>query len=109
MDMTRDIKERLELFDCITYIERLALNMEQIEKFKPPPNPAKITDTRFNKYVQLYGLNSWELDALEPSVLTNLISENVKNFIDPDRWKETEDKENHWKKQMENLKGNLSG
>ena len=44
--MSRDIEERLALFgvDMDAFLfKRIALNMEQIEEFSPPPNPAKLT------------------------------------------------------------------
>lgn len=65
IDMTRDISERLELFvgESVN-IRRIALNFNQIHQYKPPPNPAKITDSRFNNYATEYGEESWELDAL---------------------------------------------
>lgn len=63
-------------------INRIALNMEQNERYNPPPNPAKLTDSRCGKYIREYGYESWELDALEPSVLDNLISETILCYLD---------------------------
>ncbi len=88
-DMTRDIEERIRTFiandgyydECFS-INRIALNMEQIERYNPPPNPAKLTDSRCGKYIREYGYESWELDALEPSVLDNLISETILCYLD---------------------------
>ena len=51
--------------------------MNQIEEFNPPPNPAKITDSRATAYIAEFGYNSWELDALEPSVMVDLIEESL--------------------------------
>lgn len=83
MDMTRDIQDRQELFkayDCI--VERIALNMNQIDRYDPPPNPAKITDSRAADYIATYGSSSWELDALEPRVLSGLINDKVMEYRD---------------------------
>jgi hypothetical protein len=78
IDMTRDIIDRLEMFTAIDLdLRRLALNMDQVRKYNPPPNPAKVTDTRFNGYVIDYGHESWELDALEPAVLSGLVESEV--------------------------------
>lgn len=82
IDMTRDIQERLELFDADVYVKRVALTMEQIETFNPPPNPAKLTDSRCGKYISEYGYKSWELDALEPKVITDLIRDEVMKYRD---------------------------
>jgi hypothetical protein len=92
IDMTRDNGERLNLYTQISScvkVKRIALNMNQIEKFKPPPNPAKVTDSRANKYIQMYGRASWELDALEPNVIKTMIQDEIKQYIDFNIWKET--------------------
>lgn len=73
IDMTRDIRDRLELFNCEVEVKRIALNMEQVEEHQPPPNPAKLTDSRCQGYIAEYGEESWELDALDPRTLTELI------------------------------------
>lgn len=85
IDMSRDIRARLELFtgDAIEF-RRLALNMDQIREYSLPPNPAKTTDSRFQSYVQIYGHESWELDALEPTVLVALIQQNIRSVLDAD-------------------------
>lgn len=85
-DMTRDITDRLALFMGGVDIKRLALNMPQIEEFNPPPNPAKITDSRAAAYIKEFGNNSWELDALEPSVLVGLVTDNVLALRDEKKW-----------------------
>ena len=46
-----------------------------------PPNPAKLTDTRSKEYVREYGTESWELDSLEPGILTRIITENIDKYI----------------------------
>lgn len=77
IDMTRDIQERLEMFGADVYVKRVALTMNQVNTYNPPPNPAKITDSRCGKYIDQYGDESWELDALEPQMLTKLITNEV--------------------------------
>ncbi len=86
LDMTRDIQERLELFGSATVIDRIALTWEQIEEYGPPPNPAKTTDARYEKYRKQFGDDSWELDALEPQVMADLIRDAVQARIDQDLW-----------------------
>lgn len=86
IDMTRDIGERLRMFGCRAKVERLALTFEQVEQYSPPPNPAKTTDSRFDSYQQEYGDKSWELDALEPRVLVDLVREGVYAYRDVDLW-----------------------
>lgn len=86
-DMTRDIADRLSLF-CGGHIEvdRIALNWDQIERYNPPPNPAKLTDSRAKGYIEEFGDNSWELDALEPRVLEELVEARVRLAVDQDQW-----------------------
>lgn len=94
LDMTRDIEERLRLFldgGMGVEVRRIALNMDQVEEYNPPPNPAKVTDSRFENYQAFHGDESWELDALEPSVLTALVTSHITAEIDADTWKERED------------------
>lgn len=71
LDMTRVNRDSLDLFSDRWGIEvrRLALNWDQIEEHRPPPNPAKETDSRFDRYVAEYGDESWELDALNPQMI----------------------------------------
>lgn len=88
IDMTRDNLDRLRMFAGYhqVIVNRIALNMDQIDEYNPPPNPAKQTDSRFDEYSRLYGDESWELDALEPSVITELIRTEVDKHRDPDLW-----------------------
>ncbi len=87
IDMTRDIQERLDLFGADVYVKRVALTMQQIQTYNPPPNPAKITDSRASKYIDQFGNESWELDALEPKVITDLIKNEVTAYRDDDIYK----------------------
>ena len=105
LDMTRDITERLRQFadlppldmneDYCEHLEvrRLALNFDQIKQYKPPPNPAKITDSRAAGYISRFGTQSWELDALEPKTLIKLIKTEIGNEIDEDAWDEAQKRE----------------
>jgi len=89
IDMTRDIEERVQLLagtDDIR-VERIALNMDQIEKYNPPPNPAKITDSRSGSYIAEYGRESWELDSLDPKVLDRTVEKAVKTVMNQALWK----------------------
>jgi hypothetical protein len=74
-------------------VERVALTMDQIEKYNPPPNPAKLTDSRSDKYVQEFGDESWELDALEPAVLAQLVEDKVEEYRDEDLFQEASDRQ----------------
>lgn len=92
IDMTRDLSERIKLFAEEAYsdieidIDRIALTMRQIDEKQPPPNPAKTTDSRFDGYRKLYGDESWELDALEPSYLVALVKRKIAAVIESRSW-----------------------
>jgi len=87
LDMTRDIEDRLTMFMGGVEIRRLALNMDQVRQYSPPPNPAKTTDSRFESYTSRYGTESWELDSMEPRVLADLIRGQIEEFQDEDQWR----------------------
>ena len=86
IDMTRDIEDRLWTFGADVTVHRIALNMDQVLRYDPPPNPAKLTDARAGKYVEDHGYESWELDALEPAVIDQLIEDEILEHLDRDQW-----------------------
>jgi len=111
IDMTRDNKDRLEMFlgdEDPVNVERIALNMDQIESQEPPPNPAKQTDSRFSGYVDLYGEESWELDALDPTFLTNLISDKINEHKDSALWHEKREQQNEEIEELSKIIGDLT-
>lgn len=87
MDMSRDITDRIELFAGGLQFERMALNMDQVEQYQPPPNFAKTSDARFKAYVADYGTESWELDALNPTTLAALVRTGLTALIDQKKWR----------------------
>lgn len=100
VDMTRDISERMDLFEAYTEVHRIALNFDQIIEFSPPPNPAKITDSRAGSYIRTYGEDSWELDALKPSVITDIITEAVDSLTDMSAWYALQEEEAEERKRI---------
>ena len=124
LDMTRDIQERLTLFwDLLdskdmeplkVIVHRLALNLDQVHRYDPPENFAKLTDSRagiVRKSKQIVGIKpgsyidrfskldgsydprdraeatpSWELDALDPPVIVDLIQAAVDGLRDDAMW-----------------------
>jgi len=89
MDMTRDVLDRVSLFaETDVPVIRIALNMQQVEEFDPPANPAKLTDARAAGYIEEFGDESWELDALDPKTLSRLITTAVEKVRDDEAWEE---------------------
>jgi len=81
VDMTRDLREKFELFGLRFPIERVALTMDQIRQYEPPPNYAKASDSRSEGYVEQYGTECWELDALDPSVIQSVVEDAVQEQV----------------------------
>jgi hypothetical protein len=88
--MTRDNRERLALYArADVEVRRIALNMDQVRQYNLPPNFAKESDTRFGGYVAQFGTSEcWELDALDPTVIANLIRTEIESLINQDSWQE---------------------
>lgn len=113
LDMIRDISERINEFltkgdneplyedDFEFEVVPLALNMQQIRQYNPPPNPAKITDPRAKGYIEEFGNKSWELDALEPKVLIQITEKGIQQYIDLTKYHDWIDRENQEKKALE--------
>jgi hypothetical protein len=107
IDMTRDIGDRLSMFagDEIE-VRRLALNMPQIRALNPPPNPAKLTDSRSDSYVAKYGTSSWELDAVSPEQLVTIVRREIEKLIDRDLFDEKVAEEEQGREVYEKLSVN---
>jgi len=101
-DMVRDIQDRLDMFAEIDIeVEKIALTTAQVEEFQPPPNPAKLTDSRAAAFIEKFGRNSWEVDALPPRELRRIIEQSLQDrldvsLIDEIKQQEAQDKERLW-------------
>jgi len=104
LDMVRDVHERLLEFGEDVEVRQLALTMPQIEMYNPPPNPTKITDPRAEWYINEHGNTSWELDALQPSVLEQICRDEIENMIDREIYEAILEKEDIDKDKMRKLK-----
>lgn len=107
VDMTRDNRERLEMFSGTPIlVQRLALNMDQIERYNPPPQFAKEGDSRIDNYKAEYGTDqSWELDALEPTVIQKLIEDAVLRVRDERKFSEAIIQEEEDKRYLREVAG----
>ncbi len=77
-DMVRSLEERLNDLGCYPDIEKVALTLEDIERYHLPPDFAKTTDSRAAAFVARYGTrSSVELDALPVDVLRERVQEAV--------------------------------
>jgi len=97
IDMSRDNEDRLRtiiaedhgiLAERRLSFERIALNRDQIDEYNPPPNPAKMSDSRAQSYAEEHGYESWELDALPPDALAELVRGKIEEHLDRDLYEE---------------------
>jgi hypothetical protein len=98
--MTRDNTERLRLYARADIeVRRIALNMDQVRRYNPPPSFVKEGDTRTAGYCDRFGTDEcWELDALSPTVISDLIRREIERLIDQRRWKRAIASENRGRK-----------
>lgn len=121
-DMVRDIRDRLGVFlneglvidfsaspgerieteeaandrkpDIELTVHKIALTIDQVEEHDPPPNPAKLTDSRAKDFIKKYGYESWEVDALPPAVLRDIITEAFERNLDLETMEAVKEREN---------------
>lgn len=104
LDMIRDITDRLTLMlekgrweiedaSNVFQIIPIGLTMQQIKKYKLPPNPTKLTDSRSAGYVKKFGKTCWEVDALNPRTLTQIVDDHIREQIDIGLYEETMERE----------------
>lgn len=91
IDMTRDLRTRLIKYsnrqDIV--VKRIALTHEQVQERSLPPNPTKTADPRSQMYIKQYGGECWELDAIEPDELQEIVQTEVEKFIHRKTWNKT--------------------
>lgn len=88
INMADDLRGRIEKYTREPVeVRRIALTMEQVERYNPPPNRTKEKDSRTAAYVAEFGTREcWELDALNPQDMVQLIREQITQFIEPEAW-----------------------
>ena len=102
IDMTRDVTDRLGMFSAIDItVQRLALNYSQVKELNPPENPAKESDSRYAGYAAEFGESSWELDAIEPRALAELVRSAVLALRDENLWGMAMEKEGYERNKIE--------
>lgn len=103
LDMIRDIRGRLTFMlekgeasligDDVLRVIPIGLSMSQIKQYNLPPNPTKLTDSRAEGYIKLYGKTCWEVDALRPQVLTQIVEDNITDQIDTNLYEDVLEQE----------------
>lgn len=112
LDMTRDLENRSNYYGTGSIeIKRIALNIDQVKKFKLKPNPVKTADSRSSDYISQFGQDCWELDALPPDELTKIVTKEIEKYIDKKAWKnreeEIEDRKEEIKERIDEIMENI--
>lgn len=100
-DFKRAVKDHIGLDFKVVPI---ALTRAQIDQYQPPPNPAKMSDPRAMKFVDEHGDTSWEVDALPPEILDQILTNAINDLIDVEQYHSVMDGEEADIKKLRSLK-----
>jgi hypothetical protein len=67
-------------------IKRIALTRTQVRGLPSFPATDKADDKRYNWFVDNYGSQCWELDAMDPPALRDCVEKAIKKRIEPVAW-----------------------
>lgn len=102
-DMVRDIKDRQGELWAKVELTKIALTRDQVDKYQLPPNPAKMSDPRARGYVEEHGDVSWEVDALPPAVLNELLRSALEELLDREKYEAIKQQEEEDKQKMQSF------
>ena len=93
IDIERDLDDRLKKYDAGDFkVRRVALTKDQIQQYSLPPMPVKRSDARSDGFLESYGDQSVELDALDPNTLKLMVAQSIAGHIDLDLWRRKEER-----------------
>lgn len=95
---------KIEWINGMFQVIPIALTREQIDQYNPPPNPAKVKDPRAKDFISKFGSTSWEVDALRPEVLNQILTHAIEELIDIDLYNHVVSKEQRDKDKLISLK-----
>lgn len=106
-DMVRDVRDRLHHFRLGSLtVNKIALNPDQIKKWKCPPNPLKtdgagnLSDSRGAAFAAEHGHRSYEVDAIPPRELQKLIKESIQDHMDLGKYQDVLEREDELTKRL---------
>ncbi len=102
----KDIKSRLKKkHDIDVCMERIALNREQTDEYGLDQDfqIAKDKDLRTQWYIENYGEECWELDALPPDILSTIVLAAIEERIDMDLYHDEEECEKEDKSKIKEI------
>ncbi len=110
-DMERDLRRRLAKYGADNvHVIMIALTGEQIERYQLPPQAGKTSDPRARGYITKHGRNTWELDALPPDVLVQIVRDAIEGdsvveggLIDMEEYNSVIEKEERDKESLQHV------
>jgi hypothetical protein len=83
----RDLPARMEKYggDHVQ-VRRIAVTRKQTRGVPSFPASDKESDPRYEWYVKNYGKRCWEIDALDPNDLRDIVQQAIKDEIEPEAW-----------------------
>jgi hypothetical protein len=81
-DMARSLRDRLAALGSYPEVVKSALTLDDVNRYKLPPDFTKATDTRRSAFVARWGDIAVELDALPLDALRNRIIAEVESRMD---------------------------
>ena len=100
-DMVRDIRDRFVTFGVDVDVVKVALGPEQVKQYRLPPNPAKLTDSRAQAFIAKHGASSYEVDAIPPEDLQELVRNSITSHMDMDAYGEWLPREEEHKEKLQ--------
>jgi hypothetical protein len=84
----RDLPQRLGKYGARVDLQRIALTHADVAYGDLPPFPAdtKDKDPGYRWFIENYGRNCWELDALPPPILRERVRQAILNHLDIETW-----------------------
>jgi len=104
-DMHRSLRDRLAWFGCEPEIRKVALTLEDVERYQLPQNRCKATDKRSRGHIERYGNISVELDALPPAELIRMAQQSICSVMDLDALARTKKREAKETTKLQTLMG----
>ena len=76
------IEEQLAVFDDERInVHLAAINEQQIKELALPSNPVSVTAHGAQDYLDRYGTSQWELEALSPAELTQIVEQRLSLYV----------------------------
>jgi hypothetical protein len=87
MGIAETVKEKLAQMACPVdvFVERIAATPDQIEEYGLITQPVTRSDTRARNFIQRFGTETVELDAIPASEIRRLVRDAIERHMDPRR------------------------